>query len=665
MTEEMIKEVIIVSTPESAKLERGDCPENSTEDVDVSSVPSDLKRKEKPTPHYLRASTGSCHANCKSGVHHSPEPKKYWPVRRRRQDRANTACGKQGKDEITPQKGRQRSKDLELKRLKTCLVKDDNAPAKPEFIKVKPPMEMAFENTESSPCVQELLAKASEHVEVGTLPYGDDKCLIPDENVACCVDGESSEGAVSIELEMPLAIQDSDASDDHIADAILHSESVHNTGEQLLVDDVSDGSENERAVSEKRSTQIVMVSEKREKSERGTKSKSLCKKSVKPKAKEALSLTRNNASSQKIGRTSHQKAASTTVESSNGSKVMRTTKFNRDKKFSSTVASDVPKAKEIKVPSPANVMDQSSKPDRLSKLKALMAKDAPSPSVNSMKQTDRKTPSPSVSSVKQTDRKMTVKNVVKNAHVWQKKVEERVILSPVKLFRSINLSAKSLLSIKMRAVKKEKPASPVKSNKKVYGAENSVADTKEKNLKTASPKVRRVEVNKKESHSHKEKSATPRTENTRRPKSATVSSSILTQSPRELTFRRGKVLNLQSNSEPNNTPRRLRFRPAKTVEDSNRSKESTRGRRKNDNATPSGSKDSGSSKAEVVVLRHQDVKDKKKKNQGLFNNVIEETASKLVEMRKSKVKALVGAFETVISLQERKVAPAAAAVALT
>jgi hypothetical protein len=38
----------------------------------------------------------------------------------------------------------------------------------------------------------------------------------------------------------------------------------------------------------------------------------------------------------------------------------------------------------------------------------------------------------------------------------------------------------------------------------------------------------------------------------------------------------------------------------------------------------------------------------------LFNNVIEETASKLVETRKSKVKALVGAFETVISLQDKK-----------
>ncbi|PHT28516.1 hypothetical protein CQW23_31898 [Capsicum baccatum] len=53
-----------------------------------------------------------------------------------------------------------------------------------------------------------------------------------------------------------------------------------------------------------------------------------------------------------------------------------------------------------------------------------------------------------------------------------------------------------------------------------------------------------------------------------------------------------------------------------------------------------------------IVLRHQDM-DEKKDVQGLLNNVIEETTSKLVETGKSKVKALVGAFETVISLHNK------------
>ena len=69
--------------------------------------------------------------------------------------------------------------------------------------------------------------------------------------------------------------------------------------------------------------------------------------------------------------------------------------------------------------------------------------------------------------------------------------------------------------------------------------------------------------------------------------------------------------------------------------------------------------------AEVVVLRRrQDGKETKRQEQVLLKNVIEETASRLVaEARKSKVKALVGAFETVISLQEtgKAAAPVAAA----
>ncbi|KAJ1265487.1 hypothetical protein BS78_08G079700 [Paspalum vaginatum] len=50
----------------------------------------------------------------------------------------------------------------------------------------------------------------------------------------------------------------------------------------------------------------------------------------------------------------------------------------------------------------------------------------------------------------------------------------------------------------------------------------------------------------------------------------------------------------------------------------------------------------------AVSLRHQKTLEKKK-SQRLYNNLIEETAGKLVKARKSRVKALVGAFESVIS----------------
>lgn len=118
--------------------------------------------------------------------------------------------------------------------------------------------------------------------------------------------------------------------------------------------------------------------------------------------------------------------------------------------------------------------------------------------------------------------------------------------------------------------------------------------------------------------------------------------------PEKLKFRRGKVVDLQSE---NSGPRRLRFRRGRVLGE-NRDSNSVRKRsfknRRIEDDTNGTDPDS-----EKVVLRHQDVQGKKDA-QGLFNNVIEETASKLVESRKSKVKALVGAFETVISLQESK-----------
>ncbi|KAL9297237.1 hypothetical protein ACSQ67_023133 [Phaseolus vulgaris] len=70
-----------------------------------------------------------------------------------------------------------------------------------------------------------------------------------------------------------------------------------------------------------------------------------------------------------------------------------------------------------------------------------------------------------------------------------------------------------------------------------------------------------------------------------------------------------------------------------------------------DNATDS--KAAALTCPEKVVLKCQDVQDKKD-GEGLYNNVIEETASNLVETRKGRVKALIDAFETIISLEEKR-----------
>jgi hypothetical protein len=114
-------------------------------------------------------------------------------------------------------------------------------------------------------------------------------------------------------------------------------------------------------------------------------------------------------------------------------------------------------------------------------------------------------------------------------------------------------------------------------------------------------------------------------------------------------FVRGKELDLQVDD---NTPRKVKFRQGSLLENQN-GKAENRGRKLRRLVSDVVSDKVKTGPAKKVSLRHQEVKRKMTSSRS-FNNVIEETASKLVESRKSKVKALVGAFETVISLQDSK-----------
>ncbi|KAL7606435.1 hypothetical protein Lser_V15G20287 [Lactuca serriola] len=118
----------------------------------------------------------------------------------------------------------------------------------------------------------------------------------------------------------------------------------------------------------------------------------------------------------------------------------------------------------------------------------------------------------------------------------------------------------------------------------------------------------------------------------------------------KLRFRRGKILDLQSE---NNGPRRLKFRKGKVMEGNEERPHVSRRSFEKKYEKETNNDSISNNGHENVVLKHQGDQGRKDA-QGLFNNVIEETASKLVESRKSKVKALVGAFETVISLQDGK-----------
>lgn len=138
--------------------------------------------------------------------------------------------------------------------------------------------------------------------------------------------------------------------------------------------------------------------------------------------------------------------------------------------------------------------------------------------------------------------------------------------------------------------------------------------------------------------------------NTNRPKRrvSTGSSEDKNCQPQNLSFRKGKVVEPRLENIP---PRKLRFRRPRLLGECQLGK--CDAGRKIYRRKDIDSAESKSIKSEKIVLKHRQV-EKRENAQSLFNNVIEETASKLVETRKSKVKALVGAFETVISLQDAK-----------
>ena len=121
-----------------------------------------------------------------------------------------------------------------------------------------------------------------------------------------------------------------------------------------------------------------------------------------------------------------------------------------------------------------------------------------------------------------------------------------------------------------------------------------------------------------------------------------------------LRFKRGKFSDVGSQD---NTPRKLKFKRSKIVTRADTTTKSSVRRSINTRGTNISNEKEEEQKARSlkVVLKHQGMTQKKRDSRVLlFNKVIKKTANKLVETRKSKVKALVGAFESVISLQEKE-----------
>ncbi|KAJ0643600.1 putative Calmodulin-binding domain, plant [Helianthus annuus] len=108
----------------------------------------------------------------------------------------------------------------------------------------------------------------------------------------------------------------------------------------------------------------------------------------------------------------------------------------------------------------------------------------------------------------------------------------------------------------------------------------------------------------------------------------------------DLAFRRGTILSPEAE---NKSLIEMQFKKGKELENETEEGENISLRR----LSSDGAVCIAESVTISVDLKHQETEEKKAAV--LSNNVIEETASKLIRARKSKVKALVGAFETIVS----------------
>ncbi|KAG2334469.1 hypothetical protein Bca52824_005649 [Brassica carinata] len=187
-------------------------------------------------------------------------------------------------------------------------------------------------------------------------------------------------------------------------------------------------------------------------------------------------------------------------------------------------------------------------------------------------------------------------------------------------------------------------ASSIEEKKK----KKSVGSVKSETLKRSDPRppIRQITSRSKTSLSEKKESGSPTLDGLR-PKA------IPPPGPptRPVSFKKGKALEAKA-EDPILTSIKFKKRVVqepKLISGVNKNKKNLKDRGEGDKKMSYNNSDEG--KQEKVVLRHRKLEEKKKMGT-LFNNVIEETVNKLVEERNSRVKALVGAFETVISLQD-------------
>ncbi|KAJ0963474.1 hypothetical protein J5N97_028596 [Dioscorea zingiberensis] len=661
MKQEVLETVIVPIPPDLFPIKREE-KRNSTGKAKARISPSLSNSSEKPIPNYLRPSTGSCHDFCKYGRKHAFEIKERRPLRRRIYS-TNEILGENHNEEKIPVIGNRRKRDIQKQ-------------------KTEGPMN-TMEKTASSP--QNSISSADElHRDLSSInemnPLIIDKNIVTEELIISNQAEEFIEEPTIIELETPPDLASSNESGS--GENSPASKAGEFPGELLFMEDMmletTPSASVQKCIVDTDEYGPLKQSEEEFKGPQSItmkKTKSIKKGITSSKGKDAgskqIKARTLNASDLRRGAARPKNDTSVKTKVTRQKETDESVKPNTITKQKTTLRITSPRAPtSIKVNSSSSSVARILKPktsslpskksDKSTRATTLRITSPRPPTVIKQKTPSSgvvrilkpKTSSPSKKSdipVRATLKPRTPL-IAKSVNTISKIGERRVLRSP-RASLSPKASFTSVPSIKLRSIAKNSRLASPKNIGKIGKKElenNEKHQTRK--LRSSSIASNSPQKKKKDKEGMLIKTGIHHRKTEPKLMQRNNVNAKMQEAPHKLSFRRGKVITPQAE---NTGPRWLRFRARVSNENQNGTVPQRRSLRKRSGLGKVAEPNETIAEASTVVLRHQEQQEKKDK-QGLFNVVIEETASKLVETRKSKVKALVGAFETVISLQEKK-----------
>ncbi|ONK75772.1 uncharacterized protein A4U43_C03F20390 [Asparagus officinalis] len=697
MDKEEVKKVIHSVTSNIGKTEE-ELRRNSNGKANTKTSPSLLSSNEKIISRYLKVSTNSCHDYCKYGKKHVFESKKRMP--NLHMSSASSAIQNEEQTEVSTFQGRRKKQETKVNSTQSK-VKSFEAP---ETEKISTPLlscegegsskEPIIVNTmTSSPIhqIEELSVTSETLSHQSSLPT-EKRIISHDASTPLLWSEKSSERSESMELDSPSSTH-------------TPKDQLKGSSEELGFETVTSlpviasvGLEKTASLPTEKSVKAKIIPPTKKSTasssrvvESSAKSLSMKLKTPKPKENQIENLKMVEGMKRGVDQTK----MSPQLKTEQPTVVKKMITSAREKITSASVKL---KVAEHKSPFSAKKVTMSESPIFTKQKESLVIKKIDGPAQPSI---SLKSTTPVV--------KSTATLISSRSASAQRNSTNKIVKSLDPGLKSSKASTSSKPSEIRGRGRSLKPLSPAKNRAKVGKPEDTNEKAKEKTLHVIEPKPMKAsskpkakELNKNRAHSSSSTSSSPSSsssssslsvsshdkeeskkfectlrkatelalakDKTKRSKTvsspkynekrrltriatATVLSETKAPSTYMMKFRRGKVINPMPE---NDTPRMLKFRQPKGTNEKNKDVVRTIQRRRVSSGS-SAELIAPSLETPAVVLRHQDLQEKE--SQALFNDVIEETASKLVETRKSKVKALVGAFETVISLQESRVAP--------